>query len=134
MASTPSATGADENLPDAYVIMMHGDGEGIAMSLEHRRSLGRMTALGPGSRRWPRSSPSLAWAWPSATGGYCALLATSPPRPGSRVRLLACDQPSHSVPIAAASVDKTFSEIPAIGSGSALLVRDREGTGTCGMG
>ena len=66
----------EEEQPDSDVIMMQGDGKGIAMRPEHRRNAGKDgTALAPGSRRWPRSSPSPTSPPPSASRR------TSPPRP-----------------------------------------------------
>ena len=68
------ARDAEENLPVTDVIMMQGDGKGIAMRPEHRKGGGTDPAH-PGSRRWPRSSRSPTSPPPPASRR------TSPPRP-----------------------------------------------------
>ena len=64
----------EEEQPDSDVIMMQGDGKGIALRPEHRKGggTGRRTR---GSRRWPRSSRSRTLPRPSGSRR------TSPPRP-----------------------------------------------------
>ena len=65
-----------EDQPDSDVIMMQADGKGIAMRPEHRKNAGKADGTRtPGSRRWPRSSPSPTSPPPSASRR------TSPPRP-----------------------------------------------------
>ena len=69
------ARDAEENLPVTDVIMMQGDGKGIAMRPEHRIRAAAPIPRTPGSRRWPRSSRSLTSPPPPASRR------TSPPRP-----------------------------------------------------
>ena len=70
-----SRDAAEEEQQDGDVIMMQGDGKGIAMRPEHRKNAGSRTGPGPGSRRWPRSSRSPTSRPPSGSRR------TSRPRP-----------------------------------------------------
>ena len=45
------ARDADDDLPDTDVIMMQGDGKGIAMRPEHRKSAGKETSAHPGIKK-----------------------------------------------------------------------------------
>ena len=45
------ARDADDDLPDTDVIMMQGDGKGIAMRPEHRKSEGKETSAHPGIKK-----------------------------------------------------------------------------------
>ena len=71
---------------DSDVIMMQGDGKGIAMRPEHRRNGRERGRHPPGSRRWPRSSRSPTLPRRPRAGGHRRPARPPPgaPRPEAR--------------------------------------------------
>ena len=65
----------EEEQPDSDVIMMQGDGKGIAMRPEHRRNAGKEDGTRPGIKKMAEIVPSPTSPPPSASRR------TSPPRP-----------------------------------------------------